>query len=162
MVRVLKRAIQTQDIVEIVNKEFDTRLGAPEKHAYVSESRINELKTIQSNDFDLSKLIQFCTELNVVWRHKSYCSVMFLVRAILDHIPPIFGCNKFNEVSNNYAGSKSFKDSMSQLGQSSRKIADNHLHSQIRKAEVLPNDVQVNFSQSLDVLLAEIVRVLKP
>jgi hypothetical protein len=89
-------------------------------------------------------------------------AVAMLVRAILDHVPPIFSCKNFAEVSNNYGGgSKSFKQSMANLESSSRKIADSHLHTQIRSKEILPNKTQVNFSNDLDVLLAEIVRLLK-
>jgi hypothetical protein len=50
---------------------------------------------------------------------------------------------------------------MNHLDSSARKIADQHLHAQVRNSEVLPNIVQVDFSNDLDVLLAEIVRVLK-
>ena len=50
---------------------------------------------------------------------------------------------------------------MENLNNSSRKISDSHLHTQIRKKEVLPNSNQVDFTNDLDVLLAEIYRVLK-
>jgi hypothetical protein len=79
----------------------------------------------------------------------------------LDHVPPIFGCKSFAEVSNNYSGGKSFKESMKRLEDSSRKIADSYLHTQIRKSESLPNPTQVDFSNDLDVLLAEIARTNK-
>ena len=70
-----------------------------------------------------------------------------------------FGFDTFAEVTNNYKGSKSFKDSMKNLENSSRKIADAYLHNRIRKKESLPNENQVNFSHDLDVLLGEIVRI---
>jgi len=50
---------------------------------------------------------------------------------------------------------------MTHLDKSSRKIADAFLHTHIRNKEVLPNKTQVNFSRDLDVLLGEIVRILK-
>jgi hypothetical protein len=84
-----------------------------------------------------------------------------LPRAILDHVPPIFGAQTFAEVSSCYAGSKSFKASMQTLENSLRNIADQHLHCQIRPSEVLPNAKQVNFGNDLDVLLSEIVRINK-
>jgi hypothetical protein len=84
-----------------------------------------------------------------------------LTRALLDHVPPIFLCAKFSEVANNYAGSKSFKESMKHLENSSRKIADQYLHTQIRQKESLPNITQVSFSNDIDVLLSEICRILK-
>jgi hypothetical protein len=93
-------------------------------------------------------------------------SVPIIGRAILDHVPPIFGFTTFDQVSNNYGGqgvkkNKSFKGSMAQLNNSLRNIADNYLHQKIRNSEILPNKNQINFSQDLDVLLGEIVRILK-
>lgn len=82
-----------------------------------------------------------------------------LCRAIIDHIPPIFNVNTFNEVANNY-GSKSFKRNMLNLNNSLRNIADSYLHQTIRKKETLPNKTQIDFKNDLDVLLAEIIRFL--
>jgi len=82
-----------------------------------------------------------------------------LVRSILDHVPPIFQSRNFGEVVANHGG-RSFKESMRNLNDSSRKIGDQHLHGQIRRKETLPNETQVDFSNSLDVLLAEIERLL--
>ena len=50
---------------------------------------------------------------------------------------------------------------MEHLQNSSRKIADSNLHTLIRGKESLPSQIQVNFSNDVDVLLAEIIRVLK-
>lgn len=127
---------------------------------FVNQNRIKELKTIKNDDFDITKLIRFCEELNSAFSLENFLSTAMLVRAIADHIPPIFGKTSFTEVANNH-GSKSFKESMKNLDNSSRKISDAHLHTQIRKKEVLPNSNQVDFSNDLDVLLAEIYRVLK-
>jgi hypothetical protein len=84
-----------------------------------------------------------------------------LTRAIIDHVPPVFGYSTFLEVANNCKGTSSFKKSMQHLENSSRNIANQHLHGQIRKSETVPTLAQVNFANDLDVLLAEIVRVLK-
>lgn len=127
---------------------------------FVNQNRIKELKTIKNDDFDITKLIRFCEELNSAFSLENFLSTAMLVRAIADHIPPIFGKTSFTEVANNHGG-KSFKESMKNLDNSSRKISDAHLHTQIRKKEVLPNSNQVDFSNDLDVLLAEIYRVLK-
>jgi hypothetical protein len=127
---------------------------------FVNQNRIKELKTIKNDDFDITKLVRFCEELNSAFSLENFLSTAMLVRAIADHIPPIFGKTSFTEVVNNH-GSKSFKESMKNLDNSSRKISDAHLHTQIRKKEVLPNSNQVDFSNDLDVLLAEIFRVLK-
>lgn len=128
---------------------------------FVDDSRIAELKSIGKERYDLTRLIRLCEELNRARENNCYLSMAMLMRAIIDHIPPIFGANKFLDVASNYKGAKSFKESMTHLESSLRKIADSHLHVQIRKQEILPTYPQVNFSADLDVLLAEIVRILK-
>ncbi len=83
-----------------------------------------------------------------------------LLRSILDHIPPIFSKSSFKEVASGYGG-KSFKDAMQHLENGARKIADSYLHSQIRKKEILPTFLQVNFSPYLDFLLTEVITILQ-
>lgn len=127
--------------------------------AIVDPQRVEQLKGLRSEQFDFSKLIRLCEELNVAFATESYFATAMLTRAVVDHVPPIFGVRTFAEVANNYAGSQSFKASMKTLEQSSRNIADQHLHCQIRAAETIPTGTQVNFSNDLDVLLGEIVRL---
>lgn len=129
--------------------------------AYVNSTRLRELRAISSSQFDLAKLIQLCEELNKCYNAECYFAVTMLTRAVLDHVPPIFECSKFSQLANNCSGGKSFKKSMQHLENSSRDIADAHLHNQIRPKEIIPNETQVNFSNDLDFLLAEIVRRLK-
>ncbi|MDB9375443.1 hypothetical protein [Nodularia sphaerocarpa] len=131
-----------------------------EPKIYVNIKRLEQLKSISNSRFDLSKLIQYCEEINKCFDNDCLLSVAMLVRAIIDHIPPIFNKSTFNEVANNY-GSKSFQGSMKNLNNSLRKIADSYLHTHIRSKEVLPNEIQIDFSQDLDVLLGEICRILK-
>ncbi len=128
--------------------------------AFVDPDRINELKSKKCEYYDLSKLIRLCEELNISFAGECYLSMVMLTRAILDHVPPIFKCKSFSEVANNYSGSKSFKQAMNHLENSSRKISDYYLHSQIRKSESLPNVTQIDFSNDIDFLLAEVTRVL--
>lgn len=125
---------------------------------YVNSKRIDEISSrVSSHDF--SRLLQMLSELNFAFSNENYISVILLLRAILDHVPPIFSFNTFIEVANNY-GNKSFKESMSNLEKSSRKIADSYLHTPIRNKESLPNKTQVDFSNDLDCLLAEICRIV--
>lgn len=129
---------------------------------FVDPDRIKELVKIKSSKFDIVKLIELCKELNTVSAGGNTLSSSFLVRAIIDHIPPIFKCNNFAEVANNYSGgAKSFKKAMITLHNSLRNIADNNIHTQIRNKEVLPTMLQSDFTPELDLLLSEIVRVLK-
>lgn len=147
----------TDFIIDQVKKD-NKSLG--EGIVFVDPERIMQLHKIGKEKFDLSKLIRKCEELNIAYSTKSYFSVGMLTRAITDHIPPIFNKKSFSEVAGGY-GTKSFKDSMIHLDKSSRKIADSFLHTHIRRKETLPTKTQVNFSSDLDVLLGEIIRILK-
>lgn len=126
---------------------------------YVDKSRIARLRQVRSPNFNLQRLIRLCEELNKCSAAGAFCASAALVRAVIDHIPPIFGARTFAEVANNVGG-KSNMASLLRLETSSRNIADSVLHQQIRKREVVPNRTQVNFSNDLDVLLAEIIRRL--
>ena len=130
-------------------------------HQYVSPGRIEELSSLTNTEFDLLKLITLLKELNMAWSNKCYFSSIMLLRSIIDHVPPIFGVQTFSDVSNHNVGTRSFKEGMERLQSSSRKIADLHLHSKIRNRESISNETQVDFSNDLDLLLAEIIRVLR-
>jgi hypothetical protein len=85
-----------------------------------------------------------------------------LTRGLLDHVPPLFGLPTFTQVANNYSGGgRSFKDTMQHLEGAARKVSDGHLHTPIRKSETLPTLQQVYCSPQIDVLLSEIVRIMK-
>jgi len=81
-----------------------------------------------------------------------------ITRAILDHIPPLFGFRTFKEVNGQHAAGRSFKSIAEFLDSSARKVADQHLHEPIRRKEMLPTSVQVDVHQQLDFILAEAVR----
>jgi integrase len=128
---------------------------------YVSEARIGQVAALSSANFDFSRLVAMLQELNAASRASSLLSIGFLVRAVIDHVPPLFGQQDFSGVANNYAGSKSFKKNMLTLNTALRNIADSYLHEHIRAREEAPQRQQVDFRAQLDQLLAEVVRVHK-
>ena len=128
---------------------------------FIDQKRYAELENIPSSRFDLQKLLKLCHELKICYQNDCVFAVAALTRALLDHVPPIFDKTSFAEVANSYPGGKSFKDLMQHLDTSARKIGDMHLHVQIRPHEVLPTRTQVNFTHELDVLLGEVVRLLR-
>ncbi|WP_198328448.1 hypothetical protein [Methylovulum psychrotolerans] len=154
----------SNDFIEADNKALNfvsENLSNRKGDLYVSKERIDELSSLSSK-FDLTRLVYICKELNLGYQTGQVYALPLLVRCILDHIPPIFECKSFKEVANNYpSGTKSFRESVKHLEESSRKIGDSFLHTQIRQSESLPNSVQVDFRQSLDVVLSEIVRILR-
>lgn len=157
--------LTSEILVEIGdNKENAKRMASktiPTKSDYVDLARIAQLKSIQKSEHDLKRLIRLCEELNIANQNNCYMSIAMIVRAIIDHIPPIFKVKNFSEVANNYKGAPSFKKAMGHLNNSLKNIANSYLHIQIRKKEVLPTEKQVNFSQDIDLLLSEILRILQ-
>ena len=141
--------------------DFDKSLPNSKTQPYVAEERIVELAEIETKKFDTSKLIRLLRETNVAYNNDSYLTLGILVRAVIDHLPPIFGCSSFPEVANNYKGTKSFKGAMQRLNDSLRNLADSYLHVQIRKVESLPTINQVDFRAELDALLSEVSRLLQ-
>lgn len=131
-----------------------------ESHDYINQARITGLENLESSDFDFLRLIQICKEINTNANNGNYFALGALIRMLLDHIPPIFGFKTFKEVSANYHSGKSLKASLKNLENSSRKISDGLLHQTIRHKETLPTLNQVNFSPDIDVLLAEIIRLV--
>ncbi len=131
---------------------------------FVSESRLNQLSLLSQNNFDLKRLIQLCEEINSNYSSNNFLSVGMIGRTIINHVPPILGFQTFEQVAANYGGPdehRSFKKNMKHLNESLKNISDGILHQTIRKKEVLPNEIQIDFRQDLDVLLGEIVRVLR-
>lgn len=128
---------------------------------YVSPKLITELRDIKGGAFDMTRLAEFCRELNVTAAGKANLATTMLVRAILDHVPPALGCASFAEVVSNYSGSKSFKDHMRHLDSSSRKIADGSLHTRIRRRESVPTDIEVDFRSAIGELVREVLRVAR-
>lgn len=130
------------------------------KTQFVDASRIASLRSVKSQ-WDLTRLVRLCEELNFAYGSDCFMSVAMLGRAILDHVPPILGHRTFADVANQYAGASSLRKSMQSLQLSLRNIADAHLHIPVRRKEVLPTAQQVDFHKDLDVLLGEVIRVLK-
>lgn len=134
-------------------------LGPSGRAAYVNESRLQQLRSLQAAPFDLGRLIQLCEELNHAWASGSRLSVLMLLRTILNHVPPVFGQRTFAGVIGQ-VGEKSFKETMERLDSFLRKLADEVLHWPITKRVDIPNDQRVDFRAPLDRLLSEIYLIL--
>ncbi|WP_141758572.1 hypothetical protein [Duganella sp. HH105] len=141
-------------------------LSSPASRArqdFIATSRLEALRGIEHVEFDCTRLICLCEELNACATGGHAHAVILLTRAILDHIPPVFGLGSFAEVASNYGGGgKSFKSSAERLEKHARKVADRMLHQVIRNREVTPEMQEVEFSRELETVLAEACRILKP
>lgn len=130
------------------------------QQSYVARERLDALRAVMSTKFDLRRLIRLCEELNAAHERELWMACAMLLRGIVDHVPPIFGCADFPAVASNHPGSKTFRQHMKRLDTSLREVANSHLHVQVRARESLPTAVQVDFRADVDVLLAEVVRIL--
>lgn len=150
------------DKVVAQNKSSEqmTRAEDSDRTAYVDKNTLLRLNRIKSDDFDLGRLIAFCNELDDNYRLGNYHSCAMLLRALFDHIPPIFSKTSFIDVCSQYGG-QSFKDIMKPLNDTAKKIGDNYLHDQISKKIVTVTKTQVSFQANLDMLLNEIIVILE-
>lgn len=157
--KLMESALRQIRRLQSVSPPMATSQSQPIRPPYVDPTRIDELRDLPKGAWDLTRLVRMLEELNDAYERGNFQTVPMLVRAIKDHIPPIFGEANFAGVFSSSA--KSTKGNLEHLENSLKHIADGHLHMQIRSSEVLPADSQVNFRSDLDVLLSEIVRRLK-
>jgi hypothetical protein len=133
----------------------------PAARPYIAPRRLKALRTLAPAGFDLARLIRLCEELNAAMEQQLFLAAAMLTRALIEHVPPIFGAASFAELAANH-GSRSFKAAMKKLDDAVLTIAAAHLPAHIRSTEALPSAQEVDVGPLLDSLLAEIVRVLKP
>jgi hypothetical protein len=150
------------ELERLVLPQRETRPQSDNQAApcFVAMERIDGLRALESSNFDLRKLIRLCEELNISHANRALYAITMLVRAVLDHVPPLFGKKSFAEVASNYRGGRSFKDPMERLEKTARKIADKQIHGPICHKEVLPTLQQVSFTAEVDLLLAEIIHIV--
>ncbi|OFA05648.1 hypothetical protein [Duganella sp. HH101] len=148
--------------MELLWKGVDASGSAQDRRDgdFVAVERLDALRKIEHAEFDCTRLVCLCEELNVCAEARCAHAVILLTRAILDHIPPVFGLNTFAEVASNYGG-KSFKASADRLEKHARKVADRMLHQMIRDREVAPEMKEVAYPQELETVLSEVCRILK-
>ncbi len=130
------------------------------RNTYIGRFTLLRLTKIDNKDFDLSKLISLCKELDDNYSLENYHSCAMLLRAIVDHIPPIFDKINFDSVCAQH-GSRSFKDIVKPLNETAKKIGHNYLHEQINKKVLVATETQVNFQANLDTLLNEAASILE-
>ncbi len=128
--------------------------------AYIDKSTLLRLTKIENKNFDLSRLVSFCNELDDNYSLGNYHSCAMLLRAILDHIPPIFNKTSFDDVCAQHGG-RSFKDIVRPLNETAKKIGDDYLHTQVNKKVLVVTKTQVNFQANLDMLLNEAAAILE-
>ncbi len=124
---------------------------SPNTGPYVNISILEGFRS-KKNDFNYKKLITLIEELNFNYLNKKTYSSCMILRAILDHIPPLLAKNDFYEAANNYSwgSEKSSRQKAVKELLTFRNTPDDVLHGQItNKSDIidfsyLPNKFSVN------------------
>jgi hypothetical protein len=105
---------------------------------YVDEQVVGAIRAKDGQSrFDVTKLLDLIAELNDNYASRNTYASHALLRAILDHVPPIFGYTGFREVANNYSWGQTDRKYIKRLADF-RDQADDALHRQIgRNADLL-------------------------
>jgi hypothetical protein len=125
-------------------------------HHLISPQLIKALKESKPNAFDASRLAEYCREINSGFAHGNLISCLLLMRAVLNHVPPVFGQTDFSQVVAH--ASRSLKENFEHLDDSLRKIGDLYTHQHMRPKDHLPTPGQVrNFGPQFELLLQEVL-----
>lgn len=123
---------------------------APEPEPYIAAAVVLQLESaLAASAWDSTKLLALVEELNNSYRGGMTYAAHALLRAILDHIPPLLGYKNFDGVANNHQWTQTDKRYIKRLAEF-RVQADDVLHRQISKTadlltiEDMPQRVAVN------------------
>jgi len=140
------------------NLSVGMELTGKNSSSYISKAIIDRLSNIESNRFDTKKLIVLANELNYNYQNGNAYASAGLLRAITDHVPPIFGFNVFSQVASNYSWGRTDKSFIKKLADY-RDVADDALHRQISSFETLIDIDHLPNPRALDVLLTEAAKI---
>jgi len=127
----------------------------PKNNPYVNQQIIDDIRAADGRgQFNVAKLLKLIEELNDNYERRNSYATHALLRAILDHVPPILGQPDFNAVANNFAWGRTDKRYLKKLADF-RDQADDALHRQISaQADLLDFD-DMPASVCVDRLLQE-------
>jgi hypothetical protein len=124
--------------------------------AFLSPEVLLKLKAIPVTRLDPAKLVRMCEELNDSYARANYVSAVLLLRAAINHVPPVFGVETFGEVIAQSA--RSIKAVLGRLNEDARPIADLHTHMLMRRSELLPTKNQLEpYKAAFEVLIQEVI-----
>ena len=134
---------------------------AAEPELYVDPRHITDWEqAAAATKWDVSRLSALANDLNASYAQERPFSCLMLIRAIMDHIPPLFGQHLFSQVASQFPGIRTDKAYVKALGDN-RLLGDDVLHRHI--GEQLPritmHDVPARIF--LDALLRGVVTVLR-
>lgn len=147
------------DALDEFTARYESGTHSVNSDLFLSDRLLMELRTISSRKFDLRKLIRFCEELNDSYSRENYLSAIMLLRAIMNHTPPLFGHTTFTQVVAH--ANRSSKGILEQL-HDARPIGDLHNHMTIRQFEPLPTKAQIEpYKPGFEIFISEVMFALK-
>jgi predicted transcriptional regulator with HTH domain len=143
-----------------IEHDLENITEVPSGPHLISPDLIKALREAKPNTFDASRLAEYCHEINSGFAHGNLISCLLLMRAVLNHVPPIFGHTDFSQVVANVG--RSLKDNFEHLDEGLRKIGDLYTHQHMRKKDHLPTPGQVEkFGPQFELLLQEVLTRLQ-
>jgi hypothetical protein len=119
------------NVIQPVDVPESAEARLPDRVMYVDQQVIDAIAaTVGSSTFDIGKLLALIDEQNVNYAAEHTYAAHALLRAILDHIPPILGQRDFTAVVNNYSWSRTDQGYLTRL-LNCKTQADDALHRQI-------------------------------
>lgn len=146
--------------MESKTEPSETKVASAPQSNYASLELIKKLELLNQKPLFTLKLTSLLDELNVAYANNMVYACHALLRSVLDHVPPIFGSNDFNAVADNYSWGRTDKAHMKAL-KDFRNSADDALHKQIRKTDVLLELQGIPNHRALNVLLSEAVELIE-
>ncbi|NHO85142.1 hypothetical protein [Micromonospora sp. CMU55-4] len=107
-----------------------------EPGSYIDERIFDLVKQAQGTRWDTTKLLELLRELNDNYRAGNAYAAHALLRALLDHVPPLFGQASFAQVANNHQWGRTDSRYVRRLV-AFRDQADDAMHRQISKLPCL-------------------------
>lgn len=127
--------------------------------AFLNADLFLALKALPAAKFDASKLVKICDELNDTYARGNYIAAVLLIRAVMNHVPPIFKAASFKEMVSQ--SNRSVKAIFAQLEDEARPIADLHTHMHIRTIEHVPTKNQIEpYKAAFEILISEVIAKL--
>lgn len=168
LVRREKDKLIPTELIERIQKALEISLTELSEFAargdpgdvFVAVEVIDALRQCRNTKYDIAKVVRFCEELNSSFAAGNYLASILLIRALLNHVPPVFGQNTFQQVVSQTA--RSVRELLKPLEEIARDVADLHTHALIRHKENLPTKNQVEpFKANVEVLLHEVIAKLQ-
>lgn len=144
------------DIEEALDRSDDSSLISVSNTLYMIDTAVIErLSTVQSERFGTEFLVRLCKEINSSFSHDNIVATALTMRTVLNHVPPVFGYNRFQEVAAH--SERSDKDSFTHLEDGLRKIADSLAHRTISNTSLYPSAAQVEpYKPQFEMLLNKV------